>query len=840
MAPPIFDWNRESLDAAKHPASETSTRSARPARLAAAPPVSLRRVQVVDETLRDGMQNATGVATPIAAKIDLLHAMVRVGVDVVSVGLPAAGARYAEDTDHLCREIREARLPLIPTAAARTVVSDVEGIVRASDRAGLPLEVYAFVGSSPIRHAVEGWDTEFLVNAVSSATRAAVKGGLRFCLVTEDTTRSHPDALRTLFRAAVDEGASRLCLCDTTGHVTPYGVEELIGFTRRELAAMGAPGVQLDWHGHNDRGLALPTALWAVEAGIERVHGTGLGVGERVGNASLELLVHNLGLLGVRPRVSRDSLRAYSELSARALAWTIPLDHPLAGERLLREQREPPAYRAAGSSGDAAGTTRAAPADRLVPLTLRIGGQPVELAVRARRTLLEALRYDLDLYGTKQGCDKGDCGACTVVLAGRAVRSCLTLALDADGCDVETVETLGGASHLDPMVACFDQVGGGQCGFCTPGMLMSATALLQRNPRPTREEIQVAISGNLCRCTGYGRIVDAVEMTARIKRGEAAMGLRPNPGLKLPPLPTARRGRAPSPGLEHPPRQGPAQGGELSHGREARPPAGHHAHPRLRPRRPPQPRGPRPARHRAGPLHRRHPPPAHALGPPPALPAPARAHRPHRPFPRAGPARRPRGHHGAGHARAVRHHPPGPRTSSPSPSSALRFVGDAVAAVAATDERLAHEAAEFIDVEYEILPAATDLDTAITHPEIGLSRDGKDNVSKEVELEFGDVDVAPRRLHHRGLGRVLLRGLGARAHRDPLRHRPASTPTASSPCGRPRMVSSTTCTASCSGSVLRVSPARIRVDPSSLVGGGFGGRRASRSRWSSAPPSWPW
>jgi 2-isopropylmalate synthase len=505
----MFDWNRDAPETVKRLGVGIA-----------------RDVAVVDETLRDGMQNATGVATSIAGKIDLLHAMVRVGVDVVSVGLPAAGARYADDTDHLCREIRDARLPLVATAAARTVVADVEGIVRAADRSGVPLEVYAFVGSSPIRHYVEGWDTDFLLKAVRGATRAAVSRGLRFCLVTEDTTRSHPDVLHTLFRAAVDEGASRLCLCDTTGHVTPYGVDELVRFARAELAAIGASSVELDWHGHNDRGLGVPTALWAVEAGVDRVHGTGLGVGERVGNASLELLVYNLGLLGVRPEVPRKRLREYCELAARALAWTIPPDHPLAGERFLREQREAPAYR----------VVRAEPplpkGERLTPLTLRIGKTPVELAVHPRRTLLEALRYDLDLYGTKQGCDKGDCGACTVVVDGEAVLSCLTLALEADGCEVETVETLGGAPHLDPLVDCFDRVGGGQCGFCTPGMLMSATALLDKNPRPSRDEIKLAISGNLCRCTGYGRIVDAIEMAAKMKRGEASSSVPP--GAELP------------------------------------------------------------------------------------------------------------------------------------------------------------------------------------------------------------------------------------------------------------------------------------------------------------------
>ncbi|MFT3766676.1 MAG: 2Fe-2S iron-sulfur cluster-binding protein [Minicystis sp.] len=503
----IFDWKNQApaepgaLDFARYP----------------------RPVKVVDETLRDGLQNATGRAGPLGAKIDLLHAMARIGVDVVSVGLPAAGARYAEDTNHLCREIRDARLPLIPTAAARTVVSDVEGIVRASERAGMPIEVYSFVGSSPIRLAVEGWTIEHLVGLVRDAARAAVKHGLRFCLVTEDTTRSHPDVLRTLFRAAVDEGASRLCLADTTGHITPYGVQELIAFTRGVLEEAGAAHVELDWHGHNDRGLALPTALWAVSAGIERVHGTGLGVGERVGNASLELLVHNLGLLGARPIVPRERLREYCELAARALEWSIPDDHPIAGARFLRERSQAEPYRVVAAEEPAPAPrprSNGHRRDPLVPLTLRIDGEAVELAVHPRRTLLEALRYDLDMIGTKQGCDKGDCGACTVVVDGKAVLSCLTLALDADGCEVQTVETLGDAAHLDPLVDCFDRVGGGQCGFCTPGMLMSATALLDRNPKPTREEIKVAISGNLCRCTGYGRIVDAVELAAKIKRGE--------------------------------------------------------------------------------------------------------------------------------------------------------------------------------------------------------------------------------------------------------------------------------------------------------------------------------
>jgi len=537
----IFDWNTEVQGS-----TSSATRRDEPA----TPSSDLRfglhagGVQIVDETLRDGLQNGSGINPPIGHKIDLLHAMALIGVDVVSVGLPAAGARYAEDTFHLCREIRDAKLPLRATAAARTVVADVQGIARASERAGIPIEVYSFIGSSPIRHYTEGWDMAFLVDSVRKSTETAVQAGLPFCLVTEDTTRAHPDTLRTLFRTAIDAGATRLCLCDTTGHVTPYGVAELIAFTRAEIAAMGAKGIQLDWHAHNDRGLSVATALWAASAGVDRVHGTGLGVGERVGNSSLELLVENLGLLGARAPVARDRLIAYCELAARALSWTIPDDHPIAGSRFRKEHAQSRAYRVVDAAPQArAVTVNAAtpPSDRLVPMTLRIGDSEVELAVHPRRTLLEALRYDLDLIGTKQGCDKGDCGACTVVLDGVAVLACLTLALEADGRSVQTVETIGGA-HLDPLVDCFDRAGGGQCGFCTPGMLMSATALLDRNPRPTRAEINVAISGNLCRCTGYGRILDAVELAAKIRRGEEP-GAVDLPGTECapPPLPSNTR-----------------------------------------------------------------------------------------------------------------------------------------------------------------------------------------------------------------------------------------------------------------------------------------------------------
>ena len=149
---------------------------------------------------------------------------------------------------------------------------------------------------------------------------------------------------------------------------------------------------------------------------------------------------------------------------------------------------------------------------------LTVNGQPLSCAVHPCSTLCEALRYDLALTGTKQGCDKGDCGACTVLIDGRPHLSCLTLALSAQDRDIQTVEGLRGAEQLHPIQDAFDLFGAAQCGFCTPGILMSAVALLENNPNPSREQIAQALSGNLCRCTGYTKIFDAVEMAAQTLR----------------------------------------------------------------------------------------------------------------------------------------------------------------------------------------------------------------------------------------------------------------------------------------------------------------------------------
>ncbi len=152
---------------------------------------------------------------------------------------------------------------------------------------------------------------------------------------------------------------------------------------------------------------------------------------------------------------------------------------------------------------------------QLIPINLTVNGDRVRGAVPSQRTLLEWLRYDVGLTGSKQGCDKGDCGACTVLLDGKPVNACLVLAVEADGAVVQTVEGLQRGAELSPLQQAFIKHGATQCGFCIPGVLMSATALLDRGGVPSRDEIRQALSGNLCRCTGYTKILDAVEDAAQ-------------------------------------------------------------------------------------------------------------------------------------------------------------------------------------------------------------------------------------------------------------------------------------------------------------------------------------
>jgi 2-isopropylmalate synthase len=299
-------------------------------------PIILNRdFELHDETLRDGIQNPSVVDPEIEDKLEILHMLEEIGVDTIDVGLPGAGPRAFADTLRLCREIAEHKMHIRPTCAGRTLEQDIAPMVEVSQRAGIKIEVMTFIGSSPIRSLAEEWSVEGIRERSVKAIAFGVREGLPVNYVTEDTTRSRPDVLWELFRAAVDHGASRLTLCDTVGHVTPDGVRNLIQFTRHVVEASGEK-VGIDWHGHNDRGLALVNSIWALEHGADRVHGTILGIGERVGNASLDQILVNLRLLGELGDRNLSKLAALCTKVSEATRFPIPINYPVFGEDAFR------------------------------------------------------------------------------------------------------------------------------------------------------------------------------------------------------------------------------------------------------------------------------------------------------------------------------------------------------------------------------------------------------------------------------------------------------------------------------------------------------------------------
>jgi 2-isopropylmalate synthase len=289
-----------------------------------------------DETLRDGLQNPSVVDPGIDEKLKILHLMEDLGIHCADVGLPGSSKRAFEDVLRICKEVVDCKMKIKIACAGRTIVGDITPMIEVSQRAGIPVEVYAFIGSSPIRQYAEDWDVSLIAKRSAEAIDVAVKDGLPVAYVTEDTTRSRPEVLTTLFRTAIDHGAARLCLSDTVGHATPDGVRNLIQFTRNVIAGTGRTDVGIDWHGHNDRGLALENAIWAFEYGADRVHATGLGIGERVGNAQMELLLLNLKLLGQLDGQDLTKLLEYCQTVARAVHWDIPINYPLVGRDAFR------------------------------------------------------------------------------------------------------------------------------------------------------------------------------------------------------------------------------------------------------------------------------------------------------------------------------------------------------------------------------------------------------------------------------------------------------------------------------------------------------------------------
>ena len=293
-----------------------------------------RHIALDDETLRDGLQSPSVSEPAVEQKLELLHLMESLGIDTADIGLPGAGGTHAAGVERLAREIAEQKLNIRPNCAARTHRNDIVPIAEISQRAGIPIEACTFIGSSSVRFFAEDWTLEQLLKMTEDAVSFAVAQGLPVMYVTEDTTRAQPETIRALYTTAIRAGAKAVCVCDTVGHSTPDGARAVVQFVRSIIEEQGG-NIRLDWHGHQDRGLGVINSLAAIQGGADQVHGSALGMGERVGNTPLDQLLVNLKLLGW---ISNDlsQLRDYCETAARICHWTVPHNYPVFGRDAFR------------------------------------------------------------------------------------------------------------------------------------------------------------------------------------------------------------------------------------------------------------------------------------------------------------------------------------------------------------------------------------------------------------------------------------------------------------------------------------------------------------------------
>jgi 2-isopropylmalate synthase len=308
--PLIYDWNHDAVGPS--------------------PPLAMLN----DETLRDGLQSPSVRTPSVDQRIEILRHMDALGIDTADIGLPGAGAKVAEDVERLARAIARGKMKIRANCAARTVVADIVPIVDITQRTGVRIECCTFIGSSPIRQYAEGWTLDYLRTCTENAIGFAVHEGLDVMFVTEDTTRADPEQLRLLYTTAIRAGASRLCIADTVGHATPNGAKAIVAFVRSLVKELGVD-VGIDWHGHRDRGFGLASSIAALEAGATRLHGAALGIGERCGNTSMDLLLVNLAMMGY---IDRDltGLGAYCHAVADACHVRIPPNYPVVGADAFR------------------------------------------------------------------------------------------------------------------------------------------------------------------------------------------------------------------------------------------------------------------------------------------------------------------------------------------------------------------------------------------------------------------------------------------------------------------------------------------------------------------------
>jgi isopropylmalate/homocitrate/citramalate synthase len=293
-----------------------------------------------DETLRDGLQSPSVRDPSIEQKIEILHLMEALGINSLNLGLPGAGPRAVEHVEALAREIVANKMKIRANCAARTHEKDIRPIAEIVQRTGLNIEAATFIGSSPIRRHTEGWTEDFLLETTEKAVKLAASLGLDSMYVTEDTTRCDPAMIKRLYSAAIECGTRSIVICDTAGHSTPAGAFALIKFVLDEIVKPSGERekIRVDWHGHNDRGLAVANSLAALAAGADCVHASALATGERVGNTPMDQMLVNLKLMTVAPWDKQDltKLKDYCQSVSRATGVPIPANYPVVGGDAFR------------------------------------------------------------------------------------------------------------------------------------------------------------------------------------------------------------------------------------------------------------------------------------------------------------------------------------------------------------------------------------------------------------------------------------------------------------------------------------------------------------------------
>ena len=287
-----------------------------------------------DETLRDGLQSPSARNPSIEQKIELIDYMEKLGIQKVDLGLPGAGPFHIDHIDSMLNHMGDSGYSLRPGCAVRTVVSDIEPLVDLQAKHERQIQASAFLGTSPIRQFAEGWTMDKIISTAERAVTFAIDNDIPVMFVTEDTTRSKPEEIKEVYSRAIELGADRICVCDTCGHVTPNGVRKLLGFIQDEVipdSGVKRRDIEVNWHGHQDRGLGVANNLAAYEAGADVIHGTALGVGERAGNAPLDQTLVNLSLMGVI-KSDLTSLHEYTRKAHDYIEVALPHNYPVFGE----------------------------------------------------------------------------------------------------------------------------------------------------------------------------------------------------------------------------------------------------------------------------------------------------------------------------------------------------------------------------------------------------------------------------------------------------------------------------------------------------------------------------